>query len=190
MIWINPIDKIKPDYLCKVTRQTTVTVITHGKKGFQDMVLRNQGYILMDFNSDRRREQIGDKGEAKFSNVGIGDTVHLNIEFTEPFQSTKPDSNYIIEENKNIYVEVALQGLGQVEGKVLFREEPLSGVVVSIGELRDTTRENGHYKIIIPDSLQKKKYLVWFDKKGFSSRSAPAFPENSKDLDMVMEKSH
>jgi hypothetical protein len=71
----------------------------------------------------------------------------------------------------------------------LYNDNPLSGVVVEINDLRDTTDITGKFYITIPEQQQAKEYKVWFTKAGFKTKSAPAFPQTGQALEVVLEKS-
>jgi hypothetical protein len=168
---------------------TSVTVFVHGKKGKQDMVLRQQGHVVMDLKGgERKRADLNENGAAFFQNLHIGDTVHLEVDFSEPYKSLYPDSAFVIPADGRIYLQVALQGIGNVHGKVLYKEDPLEGVIVEINQLSDTTDGTGKFNIAIPESQQTKEYKVWFTKQGFKTTSATAFPQTGQALEVVMEK--
>ncbi len=166
----------------------SVSVFVHGKKGRQDMILRKQGYVLMDVHGERKKSDINENGVAYFQNLQIGDSVSINVDFSEPYKSIKPDSLYIINADGRIYLPVVLQGIEKVMGKVLYDNEPLKDVTVTIDMLKADSDENGRFQINIPESEQKKQYTVWFSKPGFKTKSAPAFPQTGEELVVVMEK--
>ncbi|MBK9014712.1 MAG: hypothetical protein IPM82_11890 [Saprospiraceae bacterium] len=168
-----------------------LTVFVHGKGGPQDMVLRKQGYVLMDVRGgERKKSSINDNGEAYFQNLRLGDTVRLSVDFSERYEATHPDSLYVIHEDGRIYLEVALQGLDRIYGTVIWKENPLPGVFVSIGStLVDTTDNNGAYEIHIPEAQQRKEQEVKFVKSGFKMQLKKALPQTLEPLNVVMEKS-
>ncbi len=185
LIVYNPIDRYKG---AGCDSSTSVTVFVHGKKGLQDIILQNNGYVMMDLRGERKRESIDEKGKAVFHNLQVGDKVLLNIDFSEPYKARYPDSAYVITPEGRIYLPVELQGIEKVQGMVLYNEEPLTGVTVKIDELSATSDETGHYSIPIPDSLQSREYKVWFLKKGFKAKSVISYPQTGQSLNIVMEK--
>lgn len=118
--------------------------------------------------------------------------MRLNIDFSQPYKTLFPDSLFVVEPNGHIYLPIALQGIDQVKGMVLFNDAPLEGVIVKLvtkgRDLIDTTNQTGDFHFVIPESLQSNEYKVWFIKQGFRSKSAPAFPETGEPLEIVMEK--
>ncbi|MBE7170783.1 MAG: TIR domain-containing protein [Williamsia sp.] len=186
LFFTNPIGAFKPDS-CELP--LSVTVFVHGSKGRQDMILRQQGYVVMDLKGgERKTASINENGAAYFQNLHEGDSVRLEIDFSEPYKTIHPDSVYVIANDSRVYLPVALQGINKVEGIVLYKDAPLPGVMVKIGQLTATTNPMGDFTIPIPASLQKKEYKVWFFKDGFKTKSAPAFPQTGQPLEVVMEK--
>ncbi|MFD3000114.1 hypothetical protein ACFS7Z_07065 [Pontibacter toksunensis] len=185
LFFTNPIGAFKPD---DCDTPVDVTIFVHGKKSRQDVVLRQEGHVIMDVKGERKRSAISENGEANFKNLHVGDSVRLEIDFSEPYKATYPDSVYVITREGMIYMPIALQGVDKVAGKVLYNDAPLEGVIVEVGTVIDTTNETGSFDILIPEYLQSKEYKVWFIKQGFRTKSAPAFPQTGQSLEIVMEK--
>lgn len=185
LFFTNPVGNFKDDN-CTIRR--SVTVFVHGKKGKQDMILRQQGYVIMDLSSERKKASINENGEAYFQNLQIDDKVRLNIDFTEPYKSLYTDSIYTITEDGRIYLAVALFGIDKVQGIVLYDDQPLTDVTVMIDQLSTRTDSTGIFLISIPESLQKNKYTVWFFKSGFKAISKEAYPQTGIPLSVVMAK--
>ena len=167
----------------------SVTVFVHGSKGRQDMVLRQQGHVLMDLKGgERKTADINENGAAYFQNLHEGDSVRLEIDFSEPYKAIHADSVYVVTADSRIYLPVSLQGIDKIEGNVLFQDAPLPGVIVKTGSVTDTTDATGNFVLSVPEKEQKKEYKVWFIKDGFKAKSAPAFPQTGQALEVVMEK--
>lgn len=184
--FLNPVDGLTGG---DCNKQVPVTVFVHGKGGKQDMVLRQQGHIIMDVRGERKRQAISENGEAYFNNLLIGDTLRLNVDFSEPYKSTHPDSVYVVGQDGRIYLEVELQHLEKVFGRVMYRDLPLDGVAVGIGStLRDTTDELGNYEIRIPPDQRKKTQELSFYKPGFKLLTKTAHPQTNEPLNIIMNK--
>ncbi|MEO6315854.1 MAG: TIR domain-containing protein [Chitinophagaceae bacterium] len=172
-----------------VTALQNISVFVHGKKGKQDMILRKQGYVVMDVSGgERKKADINENGVAYFQNLRIGDSVRLEVDFSEPYKSTSPDAVFIVSTDGRFYLPVELQGIDKVKGVVIFNDAPIAGVTVTIDNHSDTTDINGHYQLDIPEKEQKQQYTVWFNKPGFKIKSAPAYPQTGQDLNILMEK--
>lgn len=167
--------------------EVPVTVFVLDEK--EDLALRQKGHVLMDYRGERKRKEIGENGEAFFSNLSIGEKVRLSIDFSEPYKPLRPDSLYTIDKTGKIYLHVTLQHLDRIFGKVLFKDQPLPDVTIAIGTaLRDTTDALGYYDLTIPLAFQRKEQEVMFYKKGFKTLTKRAYPQTNDPLNVVMEK--
>ncbi len=140
------------------TESFPLTVFVHGKGGPQDMILRQQGKVVIDFPGGERRDApIRENGEAFFQNLPPtfhGKKVRLNVDFSEPYKSIFPDSLYVLLPNEQIYLPVALLGLDKIAGTVIWNDTPLPGVTVNIGSaISDTTDPFGYYELHIPELI-------------------------------------
>lgn len=168
--------------------EVPVTVFAHGRGGPQDLVLRQQGHVLLDYRGERKRMAISENGEAFFSNLKIGETLRIGVDFSEKYVPVRPDSTYVVDESGKIYLEVSLD-LGQLGGRVVHGDQPLPDVVVAIGRtLRDTTDALGYYDMNIPPALQRKVQEVTFYKKGFNLLTKKAYPQTREPLNVLMTK--
>jgi hypothetical protein len=166
-----------------------VTVNVRDKAGDLIEALNKEGYVIMTTSGGGTpKELIDDRGSASFRNIKVGDKVRLNIDFSEPYRPIHPDSVYTVPEDGRIQLVVALQHLGKVFGRVMHRDKELSGVIVAVGSLRDTTDDLGRYEILIPESDQRQEQEVFFKKEGFKSITKKAFPQTNQSLNVVMEK--
>lgn len=166
---------------------SNVTVFVEDKN--HDLVLKKQGYVLMDVEGgEAKKEEIDEKGTASFKNVKIGDKVHLKVDFSEPYRPLNPDSVYTVPKDGRIRLTVGLQNLEKVFGRVLYGDRELAGVIVAVGNLRDTTDDLGRYEISIPETAQRKEQEVFFKANGFKSITKTAFPQTNKSLNVVMER--
>lgn len=166
-----------------------VTVIVRNKDGTLIESLNKEGYVVMTTSGGGvPKELIDDKGAASFKNIKVGDKVRLNIDFSEPYRPLQPDSIYTVPEDGRIHLIVALQHLGKVSGRVMYRDKELSGVIVAVGSLRDTTDDLGRYDILIPENDQRPEQEVFFKKEGFKSITKKAFPQTDQPLNVVLEK--
>lgn len=172
----------------RLIENTTITVSVRPKNNPQGILLRNQGNVMMDIegdnavNSERRLEQINEKGVAIFSNVPVGKLVRFNVDYSEPYKSISPDSLYRIKSNQKIELIVELEGLEKISGQVRSNDLPLSGALVYIGDLRDTTDDLGNFTINVPEELRRKTQFVNAFKPGYDMQEKPFFPETQGRL--------
>ncbi|MEO1438208.1 MAG: hypothetical protein AAFV80_21885, partial [Bacteroidota bacterium] len=166
-----------------------VTVNVRSIDGDLIPALHTQAHVIMTTSGGGTpKELIDDKGAASFKNIKVGDEVRLTIDFSEPYRPVAFDSVYTVPEDGRIQLIVALQHLDKVYGRVMYGNQELPGVEVSIGDLRDTTNDLGRYEIIIPPDQQQKKQVVFFKKEGFQSASKGANPQTKQPVDHSMEK--
>ena len=166
-----------------------VSVYVADKKSDLVASLKKEGYVLMTTEGGGRpKELIDDKSRASFQNIKVGDKVRLNVDFSEPYRPINPDSVYIVPANGQITLTVDLQNLNRVYGTVIYRDQPVAGVLVAIGDLRATTDATGSYNISIPESAQRKEQEVKFLKTGFKMLMKKAYPQTNEPLNIVMEK--
>ena len=166
---------------------TNVTVLVEDQNG--DFVMRQQGKIVMMVEGGEvKQEDIDSKGAASFKNVKVGDTVRLKVNFSEPYHPLAPDSLYTIHADGRICLRVGLQNLGRVFGRVWYRDQAMPGVIVSVGNLRDTTDDLGRYEIRIPEAEQRQEQEVFFRAAGYKDIVKKAFPQTNQPLNVVMER--
>ena len=102
LIFIDPIGRFNQDG-CPFPF-TPVIVQVHGRRGHQDLILKAKGQVAMEIiNKETKYSDINKNGQATFSNVSVGDSVHLGIDFSEPYTAIYPDSIYIIKNNRLLY---------------------------------------------------------------------------------------
>lgn len=177
------------DFLFPKKESTIINATVFVESKMSTDELRKQGYIFMDVEGgERKKELIDDKGTASFQNVKVGDQVKLNVDFSEPFKPRYPDSIYTVPADGRIYLEVELQNLGRVYGTVIWRDQPLPGVLVTIDDLSDTTDVTGSYSIEIPENNRRKDPEVKFLKPGFKMLIKKAYPQTDVPLNIIMEK--
>lgn len=128
-----------------------MTVFVHGEHGMSDLVLKNSGYVVIDLGPDRRRQPIGEKGEAYFSGIPAsfrGQKVHLWLE-SEAFESIEADRKYALGET-SLYLAVRPKE-GKIFGRVLDSVgNSLVGVKIRVAGLTTTTNESGDFNLAIP----------------------------------------
>jgi Effector-associated domain 11 len=166
-------------------RMINVSVFVEDKN--RELVLKQQGHILMEVGTEYKKELIDDKGVASFKNIKIGEKVGLKVDFSEPYRPLNEDTIYTIQSNGQIHLTVGLKYLDYVFGNISYEEQPLSDVSVNIGTLQAITDKYGRYEFHIPENLQQKEQEVRFSKTGFKMQVKKAFPQFKEPLNIVME---
>ena len=131
----------------------TLTVFVHGSAGLQDTVLRNSGNVTLDLGSDRRREHIGDKGEATFPQVPAafrGRAVPVSVD--APYEAVPKTLTL---DSESVYLEVRHKS-GTITGRVQDEGQPplpVEGAILLIGGLRAVSGPGGQFQFTIPGDL-------------------------------------
>ena len=100
-------DRIWPESLM-------LTVLVHGPAGKDDLILRDQGEVMLDIGDARYHQPINHEGEATFKAIPglyIGDTAFLSLDHPQPYKATHPKTSYRLGKGNRLYLEVKLTGL-------------------------------------------------------------------------------
>ncbi len=171
---------------------TSVIVNVKGKDG--QVALHSKGKVVVEILSSKKSQSqiitksIDENGQAIFPSVLIDSHMKLNIDFSEPYRPINPDSVYIIQSHSSIDFRVALHGIDRITGTVMYKDEPLSGVMVTVDTLSTFTNSSGDFLLVIPEKLQRPDYSVRFIKKGYKILFQPAYPQTDVPLPIIMEK--
>jgi len=142
-----------------------LTVYVHGPAGRQDIVLENEGQLILDLRNDRRVRKIGENGRTNFGEISrsfLEQPIPLSVQ-AEGYEMAHPDSSYVYD-GEPIYLEVRsscrfckLVGTVQgPEGRLL----PGLTVMVKGTELADTTGQNGRFFIQVPAEREQEEYIL------------------------------
>jgi hypothetical protein len=178
---------------CKKDRPNhTVTVFVHGKKSKHDLVIRQEGHVLMDVRGgERKKELIDDKGAASFKNVQPGDTVTMDVDFREPYKATHPDALYVIppDGDGRLYLEVELKGLDLLSGEIVDREgQPIAGANIQVLGEQALTDSAGYFFLKMPaDKVQQQAYPMVISKEGYIPKPETYRP-GSNAIRLALEK--
>ncbi len=172
----------------------SVTVLVHGKKGKDDKVLKNQGKVFLDIGGDRKEEAINAQGEATFKELpkGYANQMSLiSIDHPQPYFPVHRDKEYKLTSNKVIYLEVALQGLNKIKGRIIdaTTENNLDSVRVSIENVATYTNEFGWFELEIPINIQAKFVSVNFFKEGYTMEDLDSIaPHTKQQIEIALKK--
>jgi hypothetical protein len=132
-----------------------LTTFVHGEAGPQELVLRDEGSVLLDLGTDRRREKIGDKGQAVFSEIPAsfrGQTVNLALD-ADGYELVDPRPRRL--NGNKLYLSVrksSVRFIGRVQDE---DGNPVVGATIEVAGLSTETRSTGRFELLIPgDHLQ------------------------------------
>lgn len=159
--------------LPKPSSNFPLTIYVHGKNGPQDLVLRGNGYVLIDIGGLRRKAAIGSDGEAIFTEIPAnfrGQNTSAVID-AEGYEVADPKLRIRLD-SASAYLPVTKK-TAHISGHIKNDSgQLLAGVRVSIGELATTTDAGGYFYLSIPgDRIQpnmtltavSQDYTVWTD---------------------------
>ncbi|RKN79790.1 patatin-like phospholipase family protein [Ulvibacterium marinum] len=173
----------------------SITVFVHGKDGKDDLILKNEGSVVLDFGNTRESERVNGEGESTFKEIPIkylGHKAHLFIEHPQPYVSANPDSSYILVKNKPLYLEVFLRGINKISGRVwdFKTENVIDSVRVSVQNVATYTDEFGWFDLEIPPGKQSKFLKVNFFKEGFIMEDIDSIaPHTGQPIEISLKRS-
>jgi hypothetical protein len=162
-----------------------LTVFVHGPEGVEQRLLRSEGKVVLHIGQDQREASINEKGEADFKEIPAkfrGKTARILIDHPQPYQSTHPDSMYLLLPGRPVYLEVSLRNTDRLFGRVFDFDSgnPLAGVTVSIRNVKTLSDENGYFELKIPRDLQAKFQHVAFHKPGYVFSEMDSVPVHTR----------
>lgn len=162
-----------------------LTVFVHGPEGVEQRLLRSEGKVVLHIGQDQREASINEKGEADFKEIPAkfrGKTARILIDHPQPYQSTHPDSMYLLLPSRPVYLEVSLRNTDKIFGRVFDFDsgDPLSDVTVSIRNVKTSSDENGYFELKIPAGLQAKFQNVAFQKAGYQFSEMDSVPVHTR----------
>jgi hypothetical protein len=168
-----------------------LTVYVHGVAGPQDLILKDSGYVLLDLGGDRRREPIGEKGQAFFAEIPSnfrGQPVNVSLDATG-YELANPAQKHVLD-GASLYLE-AQKKPGHIAGRVQDEDgSPLAGVSIRVaGLLAATTDSFGHFDVTIPgDQLQPELPLQALA-KNYAQWNTDAIP-NANEMVITLRIKH
>ena len=130
-----------------------ITLFVHGEAGSQEIVLRNEGNVLLDLDGDRRREPIGDRGQAYFTGIPStfrGQAVAVLID-VNGYELVNPRAKITLDSN-SVYVAVRPKAI-VLTGYVTTPEgQPIIGATVNCATYSAKTGMSGFFRIAIPSA--------------------------------------
>ncbi|HEY2294403.1 MAG TPA: carboxypeptidase-like regulatory domain-containing protein [Thermoanaerobaculia bacterium] len=127
-----------------------LTVYVHGPAGPQDLLLRNQGAVLLDLGGDRRSAPIGDKGQAFFPEIPAnfrGQEVNIALDASGYERS---DNNRLDLAGTSLYLGARRKSFhitGNVRDKM---DKPVIGATVSMADISTTSIKQGYFDLAVP----------------------------------------
>ncbi len=165
-----------------------LTVYVHGDSGPQDLILRGNGYVVLDIGGNRRKASIGKDGDAFFSEIPASFMrkevpIGLDADGYEPV-----DPNEKIRLNGgSAYLQVRRRSArltGHVKNEV---DGPLANVKVSVAGFATTTDVNGFFALEIPGETTQTDLILQAAAPGYEIWSDPVVPD-SNEISVVLRR--
>jgi hypothetical protein len=153
-----------------------LTVYVHGSAGQQDLPLRSHGAVLLDLGGDRRSAPIGDKGQAFFPEIPasfMGEKVNVALDAPsyERTDNNKPELN-----GTSLYLEVR-RSSARISGTIIDEVgRPIVGAMVTLADVSTTSREQGHFNLMIPSGRVENEMVLRVSASGYTSWSQIVMP--------------
>lgn len=168
-----------------------LTVYVHGPEGEQDIVLENEGQLVVDFGNRRDTRRIGEAGRTNFGEIDprfLGAEIGLTVE-AGGFEVTHPDTTYIYT-GEPIYLAVRRdRSLGRIRGVI--RDENgagLAGAGIMIeGDTIVLTDSLGRFRFTLPPDNIREHYQLSIRKAGYRRISRTYYP-NSSLFEVVLDR--
>ena len=175
-----------------------VTVLVHGEKGRDDLVLPNRGKVKLLLGDAILEEVVNSKGEATFKQIPSAffeKGVVVEVQFLdpggEPYKAKSPDSLYTLTRGKYIALVVKLYGLTTVRGivKDAVTGYPIDSVRISIRGLETFSNRYGEYRLELPPEDQRKFQTIRAFKAGYSFFELTEVPlQTGREVPVLMKK--
>jgi hypothetical protein len=140
-----------------------VTVYVHGESGPDNIVLKSTCYVLLDLGPDRRREPIGDKGQAYFPAIPAsfrGQEVIISLE-SDTYELANQGQKHKLG-GSSLYLPIRKKS-GRIYGRVQDETgKPLAHVTINITtvSLSTKTDENGSFELVIPSEYMHDEFSL------------------------------
>lgn len=161
-----------------------LTIYIEDEKG--NVILENNGELVVNFGNDRRTAMIGEDGRTNFGEIPIKFLwSKIKIGFDVQGYQIVDKKNEFIFKGKPIHLVVSRDNsLGIIEGQVKYQNEFVADALVLINN--DTTvltDKLGIFKIILPPHMRvnslEEKYNLTITKDGYISKLAKYYPTAS-----------
>lgn len=156
----------------------TVTVLVHGKKGKDQLVLPNRGMVKLIYGDAIVSKQINAEGEATFKQINdyyFNELGKVEILFIDPegesYRAVNPDTFYQLKRGEYIALEVSLEGIDKVMGivKNFQTGAPVEGARVSVQQEATFSNQYGEFLIVLPEQKQRSHQMIRASKEGYQN---------------------
>ncbi len=164
-----------------------LTVYVHGAGGPQELPLRNEGAVLLDLGGDRRREPIGDRGQAVFPEVPAnfrGQKVNVALDAVA-YEPT--DRGQRLLEGTSVYLRVQRRR-ARITGTVLDSSgSAVAGAAISVSGMSTLSDAQGQFTFKLPPERLEDRLVVRVVADGYQAWSQEVLP-NGGTVTAVLQR--
>jgi hypothetical protein len=175
-------------YLIPDPQSFALTVFVHGETGRQDLILRNVGSVLLDLGGDRRREMIGDKGQAYFAGIPSNfRSQSIPVEIEAPgYELVTPDSTIKVE-GDSAYLAIRPKA-AELTGYVRTEAgQPIEGATVSVAGTTTQTDASGFFKLALPGAAPRQNLTLQVTAQGFTAWNSQVVP-GGNEIAVILDR--
>lgn len=162
-----------------------VTATIREKIGSQLIGSKIVGNLILHTPTFSVAKNIENYNEVMFAslyNLRKSDSIYFELN-SDSYVLAYPNLKY--KANHLINLVVKLKYIDSFNGKVLYKHNPLPGVLIRItGIPLDSivTNSQGDFTVSIPEKFQRRNYNVWFEKRGYPKKDIVFKPETGEQL--------
>lgn len=165
------------------------TIFVQGEQGFGNIVLSNEGEVLIQLGADIRSEKIGDKGQAEFKNIPAkfrGQEVPITVK-AEGFEILNPSAKHSLTGDELI-IQVRRKA-ALVSGNVVDSNgQPISNARIRIGDIETNVTDLGHFIITLSGGRVVPEVEAYITAAGYESLYIRLIP-NGGDASIQLHRS-
>jgi hypothetical protein len=153
-----------------------LTVYVHGPAGPQDLPLRNQGEVLLDLGGDRRRQPIGDAGQALF--LEIPPTFRgqkINVALLAPNHERANRGPLALKE-QSLYLSVRRKAFPIAGETVDESGRPIARARVNVAGISATSDGDGRFSLVVRSEQAQDELVLRVDAEGYEAWSQTVMP--------------
>lgn len=178
-----------PQFWNGQTSSTTqqLTAYVHGPAGRQDLVVKNEGQVVLELGAHRLSERIGDKGQAYFliPPEFRGHRVPVGVE-SEAYETATPNEMIKLDTD-SIYVQVRRKS-GHISGRVEDVDgNPVPGASIQLAGLSVSSGLDGRFEVSIPGGRMKPELSLTCVAGGYKPQMHTVVP-NANEITIMLER--
>jgi hypothetical protein len=165
-----------------------MTVFVHGSASRNEIVLRNQGAVLLDLGGDRRKEAIGEKGQAYFPGIPAnfrGQVVSVLLEAEGYELATSATSMRL--DSESAYLAVRPKAFDLVGFVTTVDMRQISGASVTVEDQATSTNASGYFRLTLRRDVAMRELEMHVSAPGFAPWRGRIIP-GANPISVLLDK--